>query len=262
MIRESLCGRWLLTRRKLGAWGILGAIGMGGVIWCVRCSMETTSAEPVSGPHVTSVVLLHGLGRTSLSMRPLAARLEAGGYDVHNWDYPSTQETIETHGENLRRLLAELNADPDVEQIHVVTHSLGGIITRQALLKDRPLKLKRVVMLAPPNKGSASARFWAPLAGRVIKPLAGLSDDPDSAVNQMGVPRGVEVGIIAAAEDGKVDVDDTHLEGEVDHVVVPGYHTFIMDREDVASQVISFLKHGHFNHQANETSADSAVNPR
>ena len=101
-------------------------------------------------------------------------------------------------------------------------------------------------MLAPPNQGSASARKWAPILGKLIKPLEQLSDDPNSAVNRFSAPSGVDFGVIAAASDGKVDLEDTHLRGETDHLVVPGYHTFIMKRPDVGEQVIPFLRHGRF----------------
>jgi len=87
----------------------------------------------------------------------------------------------------------------------------------------------------------------------VIKPLEQLSDDPKSTVNRIGAPSGVEFGVIAAASDGKVDLIDTHLRGEADHWIVPGYHTFIMNRADVAEQVIHFLRHGRFDRTGTET---------
>lgn len=105
-------------------------------------------------------------------------------------------------------------------------------------------------MLAPPNHGSAAARKWSPILGQVIKPLGQLSDDPGSAVNRLGAPTSVDIGVIAAASDGLVDVEDTHLRGETDHLVVPGYHSFIMNRGDTRRQVHHFLQHGRFKRPA------------
>ena len=96
------------------------------------------------------------------------------------------------------------------------------------------------------NRGSAWAQKLAPVFGKIIKPLAQLSDDPTSDVNQLGVPANVEFGVIAAAADGKVRPEETHLPGEADHLIVPGFHTFIMNRDDVCNEVLAFLKHGHF----------------
>ncbi len=96
------------------------------------------------------------------------------------------------------------------------------------------------------KRGSAAARKSAPLLGKIIKPLEQLSDDPTSDVNQLAVPARIEFGIIAATDDGKVRPEDTHLPAEADHLVVPGFHTFIMNRDDVCNAVLAFLKGGRF----------------
>ena len=104
----------------------------------------------------------------------------------------------------------------------------------------------RVVMLAPPNRGSRIARRLAPFLGRWIRPLADLSDAPDSAVNTLGLPVGVEIGIVAGRSDGRVRIEDTHLPGEADHLVVPGYHTFLMNSREVQDCTVRFLRTGRF----------------
>ena len=193
-----------------------------------------------------TVVLLHGLMRSSRAMHKLARRLSVnGGYRVEVWDYPSTRKTIVEHGDWLDQKVRALEDDPNVTRIHFVTHSLGGIITRQLLMKRIPKKMGRVVMIAPPNKGSASARHWAWLG--VWRPLQGLSDVPESQVNRMPpAPPEVEIGVIAGKSDAKVSVASTHLTGEADHVVVSGFHSFIMNSKDVFEHVASFLKTGKF----------------
>lgn len=209
-------------------------------------SMSTPEARPEKPTGREVVLLLHGMGRTSRSMRGLHRRLEAEGYRPIDWPYASMSHTIDEHAANLAQRLHELDSDPDVTRIHVVTHSLGGIITRQALIEHVPTKMGRVVMLAPPNRGSNQARRLAPVFGRWVKPLADLSNTSDSTVNQMGVPAGVEIGIIAGRSDGKVRVEDTHLSGEADHLVVPGFHTFLMDSREVQDCTVRFLRTGQF----------------
>ncbi|UCC32050.1 MAG: alpha/beta hydrolase [Phycisphaerales bacterium] len=211
-----------------------------GVVGCA----ERREPFPVSAQE--TVVLLHGLGRTSASMSKLHRRLEQGGYRVKDWAYRSTRGHIEDHGQRLHDSLVTMNSDPNVSRIHIVSHSLGGIVARYALMVEVPEKMGRVVMLAPPNRGSAAARKLAPLLGKVIKPLEQLSDDPTSDVNQLAVPADVEFGVIAAAADGKVRPEDTHLPGEADHLIVPGFHTFIMNRDDVGDAVLAFLERGRF----------------
>jgi pimeloyl-ACP methyl ester carboxylesterase len=193
-----------------------------------------------------TVLLIHGLGRTSACMIPLARFLGRAGYRALRWRYRSTTAPFERHGERLAAELARLDAEPAVARVHLVGHSLGNIVARHALAIAPPAKLGRVVMLAPPNRGSRAARRLAPLLGRLVKPLPQLSDDPESAVNRLAPPRGVDFAVIAAARDGKVRIEDTHLPGEAAHAVVPGVHTFIMMRADVHERVVRFLRSGGF----------------
>lgn len=195
------------------------------------------------------VLLLHGLGRTCGCFRRLRRRLEAEGYRTVGWNYPSLRQGVAALGRRLQETLVSLDEDPAVGQVHLVTHSLGGIVVRQALTLGIPGKLGRIVMLAPPNRGSAAARRLAPLLGWLAVPLRELSDDPTSTVNGLSpIVNGVRVGVIAGARDGRVPVANSHVAGEADHIVVPGGHTFIMNRPAVARQVVEFLAAGRFLH--------------
>ncbi len=152
--------------------------------------------------------------------------------------------------------------------LHFVGHSLGGILIRAYLAEDSPDRVGRVVMLAPPNHGSElvdalgdSALFrWAlGPSGQV------LGTDRNSLPNRLPPPV-VEVGVIAGTssvnpigslvipedDDGTVSVSSTRLEGMTDFLVVRSSHTFIMQSEEVAAQVVHFLRHGRFLHEASE----------
>lgn len=167
------------------------------------------------------------------------------------WNYPSLRRCVAELGRRLRETLGSLDGDPAVGRVHLVTHSLGGIVVRQALTLGIPRKLGRIVMLAPPNRGSAAARRLGPFLGWLAAPLSELSDDPGSTVNRLPpILDGVQVGVIAGARDGRIPVANSHLRGEADHIVVPGGHTFIMTRPDVAEQVLRFLQTGRFLHPA------------
>ncbi|HEX5727745.1 MAG TPA: alpha/beta fold hydrolase [Longimicrobiaceae bacterium] len=198
---------------------------------------------PEPGDRRELVVLVHGMGRTKLSMRPLARALEREGYRVLNWGYSSTADSIPALADALSRAVARgTGAAP---RVHFVGHSLGNILVRRALA-ERPLpRAGRVVMLAPPNQGAASAGEAAPYLAWLLPPLREL--DPErGTVRAIPTPRAVEIGVVAGEKDGKVSVEETHLAGERDHVVVPAAHSFIMGRRDVQALVVRFLRDGSF----------------
>jgi pimeloyl-ACP methyl ester carboxylesterase len=208
------------------------------------------------------VILLHGLCRTSRSMLPMQQALAQAGYKVLNVDYPSRSAAIETLGET-----AVAKAVGDCERagavkIDFITHSLGGILVRNYLARHAVAALGRVVMLAPPNQGSEIVdklgAFW--LFKKINGPAGNeLGTGPDSTPNKLGRANfcvGVIAGnrsinwinslLIPGADDGKVSVARTKLDGMADHIVIPATHPFIMRNKTAIAQTLSFLKAGKF----------------
>ncbi|MDP3070664.1 MAG: alpha/beta fold hydrolase [Opitutaceae bacterium] len=217
-----------------------------------------------SAPVPETVVLLHGLGRTSWSMSALARELEHAGFRVVNPSYPWRTQTLEQLASEW--LPAQLAALPPTPRVHLVTHSMGGLLVR-VWLRDHspPAQLGRVVMLAPPNAGSeipdefgASAPFrW--LVGPNGPRLGTAADALPATLGPWPAPA-IELGIIAgsgassaslgaavpAPHDGKVSVASTRLAGARDHRVLPFSHTWMAWRRETAAHVAHFLRHGRF----------------
>jgi pimeloyl-ACP methyl ester carboxylesterase len=212
------------------------------------CSDRADRAAKPDAPEESPrelVVLVHGMGRSPLSMVRLERDLEKAGYRTMNWGYSSYCCTIGELGARLRRDVDRERGD--AKRVHFVGHSLGNILIRWVLTREeRPADVGRVVMLAPPNQGSGSADRYARWLGAVLKPLPELTTDSLSTVMQLPVPENVAIGIIAAERDGKVTLAQTRLPGAARHVSVPGMHTFVMNRADVRKLVRAFLRDGEF----------------
>jgi pimeloyl-ACP methyl ester carboxylesterase len=206
---------------------------------------EAISAEEANSRRDT-IVLAHGLGGRPLLMRPLAHWLKRHFGQVINWGYPSLWSPIESHGKDFAALLRQLDLEENGGRIHLVGHSMGGIIARLALAEYTPKRLGRFVMIAPPNRGSRVARHLAPHLGRFIPPITQLTDDSASFVCTMPAPAAPELGIIAAELDFMVAEDNTRLGCECDHVVVPGLHSTLLWSVETAEQVRHFLETGRF----------------
>lgn len=195
---------------------------------------------------IETIVLLHGLGVTRHAMFALALRLRGQGFRVENWGYSSMRQSTAAHARALHGLLTELDEDPGVSRIHLVGHSMGSIVSRVALGMGPPTKFGRFVMLAPPNRGS----HWAAVLGRwlgwLCRPLAELSAQPDSYVNQLPLLEDIDFGVIAARIDMLVPLANTHLDGECGHIVMMGTHSTLPFQRKIAKQVVQFLRTGRF----------------
>lgn len=212
-----------------------------------------------------TVVLIHGLGRSPRAMRPLERAAVARGYRVVNVGYAWRTGDVATHA---AAVAARIHAEAPAGPLLVVTHSLGGILLRQAVATGAlpASRVARAVMLAPPNQGSEVAdAFWhrrgLRIAGRLgIAPSgAQLGTAPSALVRQLppvpfalGVVAGTRSlnplfsAMIPGPDDGKVAVASTRVAGMRDFVAVPHTHTFLMRAPGVIAQTFAFLEQGAF----------------
>ena len=221
-------------------------------------------ANAVVGDEIESadhcVVLLHGLARSARSMDKMDQALSLAGYRVINVDYPSREYPIE--------ILAPLAVEEGINQcghgatVDFVTHSLGGILVRFYFHTNSSKKVRRVVMLAPPNQGSEAVDAMRNFPGfDWINGPAGsqLGKGKDSIPLKLGIPDfkfaviagnrtidPVTSSVLTNPDDGKISVKDSILGGMSDFRVVAVSHAYIMQNDEVIDLVQRFLAHGSF----------------
>jgi pimeloyl-ACP methyl ester carboxylesterase len=235
-----------------------------GLVGVIFLTAWLTSAQPGFKAKTchssTMVILLHGMARSSQSMNKIEKALLREGYQVINIDYPSTSANIETLTEQIFESL-----EPQIRnasKVHFVTHSLGGIILRQHLEKHDIANLGRVVMLAPPSRGSeVTDKLGSTFLYQWINGPAGnqLGTGTDSLPLRLKDPD-FELGIIAGdrsinpilsmlipgPNDGKVSLARVKPSRYTDYIQLHVTHACMMWNRAVIDQTRHFLKHGAF----------------
>lgn len=211
------------------------------------------------------VVLLHGLCRTAKSMIKMERSLSKCGYRVMNVDYPSRKQTIIDLSNRYVGDAVNACRANGADQIHFVAHSLGGILIRDYLSRNKMADLGRVVMLGPPNKGSeivdklGQLKLFEWMNGAAGKDLG---TENSSVLNRLGpvdFPLGIIAGdrsinwinsaMIYGKDDGKVSVENTKVAGMTDHITLHVTHPYIMKNKESIRQTIEFLRNGRFDHK-------------
>jgi len=114
-----------------------------------------------------AVVFVHGLWMTGHESLLLTARLRrARGYSTQLYHYASMRAPIAHSAAGLRAAMHAI----DAPQVHLVGHSLGGIIAR-SVAAQRPQDVASVITLASPFRGTVVHRTILHAAESVRKQI-------------------------------------------------------------------------------------------
>ncbi len=208
-----------------------------------------------------NVVCLHGVWMPGAVMTLVKRRLESEyQYRAHLFSYPSIRGTLDENALSL----AEFIAEQEFERVHLVGHSLGGVVSLRMLALEPDVPVERVVCLGSPLCGSRAASHlnqtdW----GNTILGKSVTDGVVDEAATQWAreVCASWDIGVIAGTvpvgvgqlvtsfdgeNDGTIAVSETRLPGIKDHICLPVNHKGLVISNDVTDQTAAFLKRGEF----------------
>ena len=205
------------------------------------------------------VVLVHGILPAINPFTDMQQRLRDAGFDATMVSYPSTHDTIEANADGINKLLNQLEG---TKTVSFVTHSMGGLVVRQLLASpdvwQKRMKVHRVVMIAPPNQGSAIARTLKDFEPfKLLYGVSGQQLTPEMAqtIPGLNVPFIIIAGgladdagynpLLEGDDDGTVTVAETSLGGAEKSYLVPDLHTSIGDNPRTIKITIDYLKAKH-----------------
>lgn len=184
-------------------------------------------------PHLAThgddvVVLVHGLFATAGVLRPLRERIEAET-GAHSASF--TYEPGPGIRELSTRLEAVVERLPRGARLHLVGHSLGGLVARHfaqhAPASTRERRVAETISLGTPFGGVSQARFFPTAAGRDILP----GSDVLVALAQGAARAGVPHLSILSPDDNVISPSENAVFafGDVARVAGLGHNTMLYD---------------------------------
>lgn len=207
------------------------------------------------------VYVIHGFGGFALQMEKINQGLKHEGYLTENYSYPSLTEDLDSVGLDIYQKVKYENFD----SVSFVTHSMGALVVRSMYQYldskvDFPF-IFRIVMLAPPNKGTEIANFYS---GSTAEFLLGpnvehMKTDSNSYANKLPIPT-CEVGVIAGIRgkkpwfnpfmqsdnDGIVSITHAFMGNEKDISIIKTTHGLMTQQKIVIKMISNFIRTGNF----------------
>ena len=214
--------------------------------------------EFMMSKNTETIILVHGLWMHGIVFLPQQHWLTRRGFAVRRFSYPSMRQSLQHNADALFRFVAAT----DSARIHLVGHSLGGLVVLRMLAQHQDPRVRRVVLMGSPCMGchcaSVLARtpWLAALVGRSLKDWLTLP--------RPHLPDAVEIGVLSGSRslglgclipglprpnDGVVSIAETRLPEARDYITLPVSHAGMLVSRACANQVAAFLESGSFAHE-------------
>ncbi|MGI0485801.1 esterase/lipase family protein [Pantanalinema rosaneae CENA516] len=206
------------------------------------------------------VLLIHGLGRSPLSLVNLERQLQRSGHPTEHFGYAAF---MESYDRIVARLQERLYMLAQQGSYGVVAHSLGGLLVRSALgLANIPPPV-HIVMLGTPNQPPRlAAHAWRLPPFQWFSGQCGFNltchhfyaamptlEVPYTIVAGTSGPRGALSPFGLELNDGIVALSETRLSDQDRIVQLQVWHTFMMNDRRVQDVVLRSLTLNGLLHQ-------------
>ena len=174
-------------------------------------SPDTPGGERTGIP----VIFLHGLFHNRAVWLWYKYRLRRRGLtDLYSINLPIWKD-IETLTERVAMLVDELRHQRGIEKVHLVGHSMGGVIARNYLqIRGGADKVDRCILLGTPNAGSKLVPFAVSALAKILMPGSSFLTN----LNEQPFPKNVHL---------------TNIYSRHDNLVLPFESTILDDQNNV-----------------------------
>lgn len=207
-----------------------------------------------------TVLLLHAAMRSPGSLKLLADRLEAKGFTVVNLAYPNRRLTVFECADYIAPTWRKLAA-ASPGRVHIIGHSMGGLVARRLLELHRPPNFGRLLTLGTPHLGSPLAdklreydfyqKAFGPVGqelvtGRPIDWPAPWPPPYEIGLIAGSVPIGPGALTLEGPSDGTVPAESAQPKGGAAYGAVMANHSTIPYARATAELAARFLLEGSF----------------
>jgi pimeloyl-ACP methyl ester carboxylesterase len=200
------------------------------------------------------VVLAPGLWMPAIAMALFTMRLARCGFSPRVFAYPGRSAL----DENVERFARFVREAANGRAVHVVGHSLGGVLVLEALNRHADIQVRSALLLGAPVRGClAGRRFGSRGVGRWMMGACCSLWEERRARWQREAPLGVIAGTspvglgrvlyrLPGDNDGVVCVDETTVDGMADRALLPLGHSMLITSGRVTALAGRFLATGRF----------------
>ena len=198
-----------------------------------------------------AIIFIHGLWMTGLEFFYLRFKFRKQGYRVYTFHYSSLFTSPENNAEKLARVINKIQEPV----LHIVAHSLGGIVLSHLCQKEQLAKPGKIILLTSPVNGSAVARSM--VRHRILKSLLGKSiingliDAPGwrcsrstcviAGSRKFGLGQYFAPHEMESVNDGTVNLSETAISVAAESHLLHHTHFSLLWSKSVFKMMLSFL---------------------